>query len=172
MKICPNCGTEVEKKFCPDCGTEYVEPEKVEEGPVAEEVVEGPMEESEEEASYEVRQEIVPVPNTQREYNTKKSNGKFSAKSTGIVAYIGWIGLIIAMILGDRDGAKFHLNQALVIYLTSIVAGTVGGLLPILGGLVTFAGAIFTLVCWGLGLYYAISGQEKEVPLIGQIKLL
>lgn len=160
MKICPNCGTEVEKKFCPDCGTEYVEPEKVEEGPVAEE------------ASYEVRQEIVPVPNTQREYKTKKSNGKFSARSTGIVAYIGWIGLIIAVILGDRDGGKFHLNQALVIYLTSIIAGAVGGLLPILGGLVTFAGAIFTLVCWGLGLYYAISGQEKEVPLIGQIKLL
>lgn len=172
MKICPNCGTEVEKKFCPDCGTEYVEPEIVEEGPVAEEVVEGPMEESEEEASYEVRQEIVPVPNTQREYKTKKSNGKFSARSTGIVAYIGWIGLIIAVILGDRDGGKFHLNQALVIYLASIIIGTAGGLLPILGGLVAFAGGIFTLVCWGLGLYYAISGQEKEVPLIGQIKLL
>ena len=160
MKICPNCGTEVEKKFCPDCGTEYVEPEEVEAEPAAEE------------ASYEVRQEIVPVPNTEREYNTKKSNGKFSARSTGIVAYIGWIGLIIALILGDKEGAKFHLNQALVIYLASIVISIASGLLPILGGVVAFAGGIFTLVCWGLGLYYAISGQEKEVPLIGQIKLL
>ena len=160
MKICPNCGTEVEKRFCPDCGTEYVETEKVEAEPTAEE------------ASYEVRQEIVPVPNTQREYKPKGGTGKFSAKSTAIVAYIGWIGLIIALILGDKEGAKFHLNQALVIYLASIVISIASGLLPILGGVVAFAGGIFTLVCWGLGLYYAICQQEKEVPVIGQIRLL
>ena len=39
------------------------------------------------------------------------------AKTTGIVAYITWIGLVIAFVLGDREGAKFHLNQALVIWL-------------------------------------------------------
>ena len=37
------------------------------------------------------------------------------AKTTGIVAYITWIGLVLAFVLGDREGAKFHLNQALVI---------------------------------------------------------
>ena len=31
------------------------------------------------------------------------------AKTTGIVAYITWIGLVIAFVLGDREGAKFHL---------------------------------------------------------------
>ena len=36
-------------------------------------------------------------------------------KTTGIVAYLTGIGLIIALVLGDREGAKFHLNQALVI---------------------------------------------------------
>ena len=151
MKICPNCGTEVERLFCPDCGTKV-----------------------EEEASYEVRQEIEPVPNTQREYKTGNTSatGKISAKSTSIIAYIGWIGLIIAFIIGDREGGKFHLNQALVIYLASIVFSIAGGLLPFLGGLVVFVGGIFTLVCWGLGLYYAITGQEKEVPLLGQIRLL
>lgn len=160
MRICPNCGTEVEKRFCPDCGTEYMEPEKVEEELTAED------------AGYEVRQEIVPIPNTQREYKNSRASRPFSAKSTGIVAYIGWIGLIVALILGDKEGAKFHLNQALVIYLASIVFHLAGSLLPILGGLVVFAGGIFTLVCWGLGLYYAITFQEKEVPLLGQIKLL
>ena len=33
------------------------------------------------------------------------------AKTTGIVAYITWIGLVIAFVLGDREGAKFHLNH-------------------------------------------------------------
>ena len=34
------------------------------------------------------------------------------AKTTGIVAYINWIGVVIAFVLGDREGAKFQLNQA------------------------------------------------------------
>ena len=184
MKICPKCGTEVEKRFCPDCGTEYVEPVEAEIVETEEKVVEMEAEdvaaeepeaagiEEPEEASFEFRQEIVPVPDTQREYQAGSTTGKFSAKSTAIVAYVGWIGLIIALILGDKEGAKFHLNQALVIYLASIVISIAGGLLPILGGVVAFAGGIYTLVCWGLGLYYACTGQEKEVPVIGQIRLL
>ena len=43
------------------------------------------------------------------------------AKTTGIVAYITWIGLVIAFVLGDREGAKFHLNQALVIWLAGLL---------------------------------------------------
>ena len=166
MKICPNCGTEIEKKFCPDCGTEYIE---AREEPEMAEMT------AEEETRFEVRQEIVPVPGTQREYKTEETTGntgKFSARSTCIVAYIGWIGLILALILGDREGAKFHLNQSLVIHLASVIISIAGPLIPFLGGLVAFIGNIFTLVCWGVGLYYAIVQQEKEVPLLGQIKLL
>ena len=185
MKICPKCGTEVERLYCPDCGTK-VEEENArdldlhteESGSYEPETILEP----EIESSYEVRQELMTLPHFEGEeqFHQQKTvddridgmAGKFSAKSTGIVAYIGWIGLIIALLLGDKNGAKFHLNQALVIYLTSIVCSIAGSLLPILGGLVVFAGSIFTLVCWGLGLYYACTGQEKEVPLIGQIKLL
>ena len=61
------------------------------------------------------------------------------AKTTGIVAYITWIGLVIAFVLGDREGAKFHLNQALVIW---------------------------------MGFITAVNGEEKAVPLLGQIRLL
>jgi len=187
VKICPNCGTEVEKRFCPDCGTEYVEAVEAEvveteEIPAAEAHPAEPAEDTGEEAAYEVRQELMTLPHFEGEeqFHQQRTvderidgmSGKFSAKSTGIVAYIGWIGLIIALILGDKEGAKFHLNQALVIYLASIVFGFAGSLLPFLGGLVVFAGGIFTVVCWGLGLYYAITQQEKEVPLLGQIKLL
>lgn len=39
------------------------------------------------------------------------------AKTTGIVAYLTWIGFIIAICAGDKDGAIFHVNQALVIML-------------------------------------------------------
>jgi len=44
------------------------------------------------------------------------------AKTTSIVAYLTWIGLLIAVLAGDKEGAKFHVNQALVILLFSLLS--------------------------------------------------
>lgn len=84
-------------------------------------------------------------------------------RTTGIVAYITWIGLLIAFCAGDKDGAKFHLNQALVIFLFSLL-----GVIPCIG----WIWEIFMLVCWIMGLIAAINEEEKPVPLIGGIRLL
>lgn len=85
------------------------------------------------------------------------------AKTTGIVAYLTWIGFIIAVCAGDKDGAKFHVNQALVIMLFSLLS-----IIPCVG----WIWAVFMLVCWIMGLIAAINEEEKEVPLIGGIKLI
>ena len=86
-----------------------------------------------------------------------------NAKTTSIIAYITWIGLIVAFCAGDREGAKFHLNQALVIMLFTLLS-----VIPCIG----WIWAIFMLVCWIIGLIAAINQEEKEVPLIGKIKLI
>ena len=85
------------------------------------------------------------------------------AKTTSIVAYITWIGFFVALLAGDKEGAKFHLNQALVILIFFIPA-----LIPCLGQI----WGIFMMVGWILGLVAAINQEEKEVPLIGRIRLL
>lgn len=85
------------------------------------------------------------------------------AKTTSVVAYITWIGLVIALVAGDKEGAKFHLNQALVIALFSMLSW-----IPLIGWL----WGIFMFVCWIMGLIAAINQEEKEVPLIGQIHLI
>ena len=79
--------------------------------------------------------------------------------------------MIIAFVAGDKEGAKFHLNQALVIWLAGIILGIVA-VIPILGGIVGLVGSIFLFVCWIMGLVYAIQEQEKEVPILGKFKLL
>ena len=84
-------------------------------------------------------------------------------KTTSIVAYLTWIGLIIAICAGDKDGAIFHINQALVILLFSLLA-----IIPCIG----WVWAVFMVVCWIMGLIAAINQEEKEVPLIGKIRLL
>lgn len=90
-------------------------------------------------------------------------------KTTSIVAYISWIGLIIAFVAGDKEGAKFHINQALVIMLFSLVS--LLSFIPIVG-ILTGIWSIFMVVCWILGLVAAIKQEEKEVPLIGKIRIL
>lgn len=91
-------------------------------------------------------------------------------KATGIVAYISIIGWIIAFLAGDKEGAKFHLNQALVINLALIILNVLQ-VVPV----VKYIAAICYLVVfifWIIGLVYACQENEKEVPLLGSIKIL
>ncbi|MCD8118248.1 MAG: DUF4870 domain-containing protein [Lachnospiraceae bacterium] len=92
-------------------------------------------------------------------------------KVTGIVAYITIIGWLVAFLAGDKEGAKLHLNQALVIALLGII-GCVVGFIPLVGGILgTIIGVVdLVLAIWGI--VYAVQGQDKEIPIVGSIKLL
>lgn len=91
--------------------------------------------------------------------------------TTDVVAYLTWVGLIIALVAGDRYESRFHLNQSLVIWLAGTVLGMVSWV-PLLGWLIGAVGGLFCAVCWFIGIVNAIQGVEKEVPLLGQIHLL
>lgn len=96
-------------------------------------------------------------------------------KTTSWVAYITFIGWIVAYCAGDKEGAKFHLNQSLIVwlgYLCVIIASVVLAFIPVIGWLAMWATLIFLFVCWIMGLINAINQEEKELPLIGQIKIL
>lgn len=86
-----------------------------------------------------------------------------NAKTTSIVAYITWVGLLVAYLAGDKEGAKFHLNQALVIFLFSLLS-----IIPCVG----WIWAVFMVVCWVMGLIAAVKQEEKEVPLIGRFRII
>lgn len=98
--------------------------------------------------------------NTQQQ---STGGGSISTKATGVLAYLTWIGFLIAFFAGDRQGAKFHLNQGLVVNLFGLLTG-----IPVVGRL----WGIFILVCMILGIVNASNGENKEVPLIGGIHLL
>ena len=84
-------------------------------------------------------------------------------KVTGIFAYIGLIFWLIAYVAGDKEGAKFHLNQALVIWLFGLLS-----IIPCVGWIIGIAAFIFAI----MGFISALNGEEKPVPVIGGIKLL
>ena len=64
---------------------------------------------------------------------------------------------------GRSGGAKFHLNQALVIWLAGLLS-----FIPCIGWL----WGIFCFICAVMGFISAVNGEEKAVPLLGQIRLL
>ena len=90
---------------------------------------------------------------------------------TDIVAYLSWPGLLIAFLAGDRSGSRFHLNQSLVIWLGLTLFGFVGKI-PLFGWLVCGLGCAFCGLCWFIGFINAIQGVEREVPVLGHIRLL
>ena len=84
-------------------------------------------------------------------------------KTTSIVAYLTWVGLLVAFLAGDKEGAKFHINQALVILLFSLLS-----VIPVIG----WFWSVFMVVCWFIGFIAAINQEEKRVPLIGNITII
>lgn len=90
-------------------------------------------------------------------------------KVTGIVAYFAWVGWLIAFLAGDREGAKFHLNQSLVLMIANFInSALIWFKVPFVPTILSIVLTIF----WILGLVYAIKEENKQLPLIGGIRIL
>jgi len=100
----------------------------------------------------------------------RKEGEIMDKKVTGIVAYISIVGWLIAFLAGDKEGAKFHLNQALVIDILQIILGALAAI-PVVG-IIAGIVSLVVFVFWILGIVSAIKEEEKELPLIGAIKIL
>ena len=93
-------------------------------------------------------------------------------KATGIVAYITIFGWLVAYFAGDRENARFHLNQGLVVDLAflaiGIMAGIPFGIVRALAALLDIVVVVFCI----MGIIYAAQDQEKEIPLLVSFKIL
>lgn len=93
-------------------------------------------------------------------------------KTTGIVSYIGLIGLIIAFVM-DKDKSpfsRFHIRQNIginilwvVLWILSIVLGSISSVL----GLIIWVLFLFPFVLWIIGIIGAVKGEMKPVPVVG-----
>lgn len=98
------------------------------------------------------------------EHSTEVEEGK----TTAIISYIFYIGLIIAFVMNkDKKNsfASFHIRQMVGLSLLSLVNGFV---------LSRFTGAFFgsaigtaLFIFWILGLIGAVQGKEKKIPFLG-----
>ena len=77
-------------------------------------------------------------------------------KVTSVFAYLGLVYWFIAYVAGDREAAKFHLNQGLILAIADCI--------PV----VCFVAYVFQI----MGIIAAANDEEKELPLIGSWTIL
>ena len=97
-----------------------------------------------------------------------------SHKIYAILAYFGILVLVPIFAAPKSAFARFHANQGLVLFLVEVIL-TVASLF--LGDIWLFAlvigvGRLLCFVLMIMGIVAAVQGEEKELPLIGGIKLL
>lgn len=121
-------------------------------------------------------------------------------KATSIVSYCTIIGWLIAYFAGDRENAKFHLNQGLIlgivgagtqiifsvigvvialirvifglIFGESVVIGIIFGLLSGVVSLISIAVGILVTVLTVIGILNAVNDKEVKLPVIGKFTIL
>ena len=89
-------------------------------------------------------------------------------KSIAITSYILIVGALIAMSMNaDKKNpyASFHIRQAMGLSLLFVALGyTLSGFW---NPMIVYPFWIFMSVLWGYGLFTAITGQVKPIPLLG-----
>jgi uncharacterized membrane protein len=89
-----------------------------------------------------------------------------------LATFLSIIGFIIAILTKKDDKyVMFYAKQSLVIFIACIIVGVINSILvfiPIIGWAIMALLNLGLLVLWLLSWIYALSEEEKEVPIIGQ----
>ena len=167
MPFCKQCGMELKEgvRFCPGCGTPVEEPAQT-----------AQQNSTSKENSFAAA------------FNTADTTAQYDPadveknKAMGVLAYLSWLVLIPIFAAKDSRFARFHANQGLVLFIASAIFGVARWILSeILLAIswrlyfVTIIISLFGLVFLALaiiGIVNAATGKAKELPVIGQIRIL
>ena len=90
-------------------------------------------------------------------------------KTKSIVAHLTLVGWIIALVMNQSDkgpNTSFYLRQMLGITVLGLV-GWLLGMTPV--PFLSLAFSILVLILWILSLVSALSGQQKPLPVVGEM---
>ncbi|MBP6859035.1 MAG: hypothetical protein KBC69_00210 [Candidatus Magasanikbacteria bacterium] len=107
-----------------------------------------------------------PAPNTNQPHTPPPTTEQ---KHTSLMAALAYILFFVPLLTDYKDDpfVKFHVKQGLVLFL-ALLASAVVMRLPILGWILMFPLNVFLLIVWLMGIYNALTGKQKHLPLIGE----
>lgn len=166
---CPKCGYETITKvnFCPSCGYDLSKPYE-------EEVIEASFEEKEEVKEKEVKEEKT----TSYDYSDNMYDMKDieENKVFALFSYLGFLFIIPLIARPNSKYCKFHVNQGIILCIVNAIVGVLSSALLNIE-LITLSHIIsaLDLIMLGFtvyGIYNAVTGNAKELPLIGKYRIL
>ena len=98
------------------------------------------------------------------------NNSIEEGKTPAITSYILIIGVLIAMSMNSENKnsfASFHIRQALGLSLTFISFGLI--ISNFYSFMITFPMWICISILWTYGIFSAIQGQMRPIPLVGNL---
>lgn len=162
MAFCNKCGAKVDDGVnnCPNCG----EPVKVEAAPVSSNT------------GTDVNNFIGKVMALNNTADTTDQYDKKDIEDNmlmGILAYFSILVLIPIFAAPNSKFARFHANQGLILLIAEVAVCIVRTVLrfwiiDIICKILMFAILVFAVI----GIYNVVKGKVKELPLVGNIKIL
>ena len=120
----------------------------------------------------EQKQAVDKPENTKKEPTAPKSLDKDTEENKiwGVLAYIWILSVVVFATKKDSPFALYHAKQGLVIFALSVINTVVDWIIPsYFWYFVALIINLALLVLAIIGIVYALGGEKKEVPLIGQI---
>jgi len=89
-----------------------------------------------------------------------------------LATFLSILGFVIALIAKrDDEYVMFYAAQSLVIFIISIISGIIQfafGWIPLTGWLLSATLNLIVIAAWIISWVYALSGEKKDVPYVGQ----
>ncbi|VVB78172.1 Uncharacterised protein [uncultured archaeon] len=89
-----------------------------------------------------------------------------------LATFLSIIGFVIALIAKRDDKyVMYYAKQSLVIFIIGAILGIIGKIfmiMPIIGNLINVAIGILVFIMWLFSWIYALSGEEKEIPIVSE----
>jgi len=87
---------------------------------------------------------------------------------------LAYIVFFIPLLVDSNNATyKFHTNQGLNLFILTVAVNFIGWLLPVVGWLIILPlGGLLCLILAIIGIVNALSGKEKELPIIGKFNLI
>lgn len=93
-------------------------------------------------------------------------------KVISAISYLSILFFLPLVVCPQSDYGKFHANQALLLFLTSVIGPFVLGCIPFFGGflrgILWLIILFFTVIC----IFNTASGNAYELPVIGHIRII
>ncbi len=165
MAFCNVCGQQVAEgtAVCPNCGNQLIAPTGA------------PMQ-----GAKDFIGTVLKSDDHTAAYNPADiKNGTLMA----VLAYLGWLLLIPLFVEKKNAFVRFHVNQGLILailgtaysfvsWVITTLLGLIWGVLATIAGVLLGIGSLVLFVAMVIGIINAATGKAKELPYVGQYRIL